>query len=62
MGLGRIYDVENVFVIPGFPYPVLLLNTSTVEGRALSFVTFTPDGYYAEDRIYEYVVNCILGG
>jgi len=61
-GIERLYDVENVFVIPGFPYPVLLLDTSTVEGRALSLVTFTPDGYYATYRIYEYVVNCILGG
>jgi len=61
-GIDRLYDVENVFVIPGFPYPVLLLDTSTVEGRALSLVTFTPDGYYATYRIYEYVVNCILGG
>ena len=60
-GIDRLYDVENVFVIPGFPYPVLLLDTSTVEGRALSLVTFTPDGYYATYRIYEYVVNCILG-
>lgn len=60
-GLERVYDVRNIFVIPGFPFPVLLLDTSTVEGRALSFVTFTPDGYLATYRVYEYVVNCIVG-
>jgi len=61
-GLRRLYDVQNAFALPGFPYPVLLLDTSTVEGRALSIVTFSQDGAYAEYRIYEYVVSCILGG
>jgi hypothetical protein len=60
-GLGRLYDVRGAFVVPGFPYPILLLDTGTVEGRALSMVTFASDGAYAEYRIYEYVVECILG-
>ena len=59
-GLGRLYGVLNAFEWPGFQYAVLLLDTSTVEGRALSFVTFTPEGTYSEYRIYEYVVTCIL--
>jgi hypothetical protein len=56
--LGFAYNVENVFRLHGFAYPVLLLDTSTVEGRALSLVTFTPDRLVSEFRIYEYVVNC----
>jgi len=60
-GLKRLYTVMNVFHVPGFAYPLLLLDTGTVEGRALSFVTFTPRGVYSEYRIYEYVVTCILG-
>jgi hypothetical protein len=60
-GLGFLYRVVNVFSVPGFKYPLLLLDTSTMEGRALSLVTFTPGGHETEYRIYEYVVNCILG-
>lgn len=61
-GLGSLYPILSAFMLSGFPYPVLLLNTSTVEGRALSLVTFTPRGEYAEYRLYEYVVNCISRG
>lgn len=60
-GYSRLYDVLNAFVIPGFPYPVLFLDTSTVEGRALSLVTFDSKGRYGSYRVYEYVVSCILG-
>lgn len=60
-GYGRLYDVLNAFVIPGFPYPVLFLDTSTVEGRALSLATFDTKGRYGSYRTYEYVVTCILG-
>lgn len=69
-GCGRpIYDpapekssfgVINTFVVEMFPFPLLLLDSSTVEGRALSFTTFTMEGTYDEYRLYEYVVNCIL--
>ena len=60
-GLGRIYNVLNGFEVPGFPYPLLLLDSGTVEGRALSLLTFAPLGPLSEYRIYEYVVTCILG-
>lgn len=59
-GLRVLYYVMNIYSLPGFPYPVMLLDTSTMEGRALSLVTFTPEGEQAEYRIYEYVVNCVL--
>lgn len=61
-GLQRLYAVLNGFRFTMFPYPLLLLDTGTVEGRALSLVTFAPSGTYAEYRIYEYVVTCILDG
>jgi len=57
-GVAVLYRPVNMFVLPGLPYPTLLLDTSTYEGRALSLVTFTPGGRLAEYRIYEYVVNC----
>lgn len=53
-----VYTPLNMFELPGFAYPVLLLDTSTVEGRALSLLTFTPLGKVAQFRIYEYVVHC----
>jgi hypothetical protein len=59
-GLRRLYAVLNGFQFTMFPYPLLLLDTGTVEGRALSLVTFAPTGTHAEYRIYEYVVGCIL--
>jgi len=55
---GGGYYLLNLFEFPGFSYPVLLLNTSTVEGRALSLKTFTPARKFAEFRMYEYVVHC----
>lgn len=57
-GVAILYRPLNLFVLPGLPHPTLLLDTGTYEGRALSLVTFTPDGDLAEYRIYEYVVNC----
>ena len=53
-----VYDVEQVFRVPGLPHPLLLLDTSTVEGRALSLVTFDQAGAYSVYRDYEYVVGC----
>jgi len=53
-----LYRPLNMFELPGFAYPVLLLDTSTVEGRALSLLTFTPDAKATQFRVYEYVVNC----
>ncbi len=57
-GRSFAYRVLNVFQLPGFVYPVLLLNTGTVEGRALSLTTFARDGKISEFRLYEYIVNC----
>jgi hypothetical protein len=57
-GLVQVYDVVNVFRLPGFPNPVLLVNTSTSEGRALSLFGVAPSGQFSEGRAYEYTVNC----
>ncbi len=48
----------NVFEMAAFPFPLVLLDTNTIEGQALSLRTFTPEGKAAQYRIYEYVVNC----
>jgi hypothetical protein len=48
----------NLFEVSGFPYPLVLLDTGTFEGRARSLLTFTPTGKVAEFREYEYVMNC----
>ena len=53
-----IYRPQNMFELPGFAYPVLLLDTSTVEGQALSLLTFTPSGKVTQFRVYEYTVHC----
>jgi hypothetical protein len=50
--------VSNLFEWAAFPYPVLLLDTSTVEGRALSLQTFTPGGRASTFRVYEYIARC----
>jgi hypothetical protein len=52
------YPVLNLYSFSDFAYPVLLLDTSTTEGQALSLVTFDPEQRFAEYRVYEYVVNC----
>jgi hypothetical protein len=59
--LKGLFAVRKVFSLPGFRYPVLLRDTGTIEGRAISLVTFDESGEYQEQREYEYVVNCILG-
>ena len=48
----------NVFELEGFAYPLLLWDSGTFEGAALSLFTFTPDGKPTTFRIYEYVMNC----
>jgi hypothetical protein len=53
-----LYRPLNMFELPGFVYPILLLDTSTVEGRALSLLTFTPDRKMTQFRVYEYIVHC----
>lgn len=53
-----LFILLNVFSFPDLFCPVLMLDTSTVEGRALSFITFTDRRKYNEYRLYEYIVNC----
>jgi len=60
-GLGALFRIMNVFVLPSAPYPLLLSDASTVEGRGLSLQTFTPDGRRVSYSLSEYVVGCILG-
>ena len=52
------YRPLNMFELPGFPYPLVLMDTSTVEGQALSLFTFMPNGQTTWFRAYEYVVHC----
>lgn len=56
--LAALYNIRMVFEVPGFPWPLLLIDTSTNEGRALSLVTVNSAGILVEYRRYEYVVNC----
>jgi hypothetical protein len=53
-----VYRPLNMFDLSGFPYPVILSNGGTVEGRGLSLVTFTPTGEQAKLGVYEYVATC----
>jgi hypothetical protein len=57
-GMEAVFDVINLFEIPGFLYPLIMLDTSTFEGKAISLITFTDKNLYSEYRLYEYVVNC----
>ena len=42
--------VMNLFTASAFPYPLLLMDTSTVEGRAISLMTFTNKAQPSEYR------------
>ena len=55
---GHVYRLMNMFKLPGFKHPVLLLDTSTFEGRALALLTFTEEYKVTSFSIYEYVINC----
>jgi hypothetical protein len=55
----NLFILLNVFSFPEFPYPVVMLDTSTVEGRAISLVTFNHEPKYSEYRLYEYIVECV---
>jgi hypothetical protein len=57
-GIERIYSVENMFTAASFAYPLLMLDASTVEARAISLVTFTPSREYSRRLFFEYVVGC----
>jgi len=60
-GLKYIYPVLNLITLPGLPYPVLMEDSSGVEGRAIDLFTFTSTGTASQYRIYEYMVTCIIG-
>jgi hypothetical protein len=57
-GIDVVFAVVNLYMLPRFLYPVLMLDTSTVEGRSLTLATFSPDRRYSSHLFYEYVVNC----
>ena len=51
----------NLITIPTLPYPMVLMDSSTVEGRAIELFTFSATGQSSHYRKYEYMVTCILG-
>lgn len=53
-----IYTPMNLFELPGFVYPVVLLDSGTVESAGLAMMTFTPAGRMDKFVVNEYVVNC----
>ena len=57
-GLGSRRSAENILTVPGLDFPMLLEETSTLEIRATSLLTFSGNGRASEYRPYEYVVNC----
>jgi len=57
-GIERVYDVENLFTAPSFAYPLLMLDSSTAEGRSITLVTFTPSREYSRHLFYEFVKGC----
>ncbi len=61
-GFKALYSVLNAFHVPGFVYPLLMMDISTLEGRGISLVTFDSDGVYHELFKTEYVVTCITEG
>jgi hypothetical protein len=54
-----VYRPLQAFELPGFAYPVLLLDSSTYEGEALSLLTFTPGGKVTRFVVYERVMHCV---
>jgi hypothetical protein len=47
-----------MFGLPGFAYPVLLLDTSTFENEGLTLLTVTHGGNVTQFRVSEYVMHC----
>jgi hypothetical protein len=58
-GLERVFVVENMLTAPQFAYPLIMLDTSTMEGRSITLATFSPEGRYSRRLFYEYVVGCL---
>jgi hypothetical protein len=57
-GIASVYSVVNMFTAPQFLYPLLMLDTSTLEGRSITLATFTPEKKYSDYLLYEYTVGC----
>jgi hypothetical protein len=57
-GIESVFWVMNMFTAPQFPYPLLMLDTSTVEGRSITLATFSPEKRYSDYLLYEYTVGC----
>lgn len=53
-----VYRPLQMFVLPGFAYPVLLLDTSTFEHESLTLLTVTPAGTVTQFLVSEYVMHC----
>ncbi len=51
----------NIITIPTLPYPMVLMDSSTVEGRAIELFTFSATGLPSHYQKYEYMVTCLLG-
>lgn len=51
----------NILSVPTLPYPMVLMDSSTAEGRAIELFTFSKAGQPSHYRKYEYIVTCILG-
>lgn len=50
--------IRNVFELSGFPYPVLLQEADSPEGRNVTLATFTPARIRTDYMFYEYTVGC----
>lgn len=53
-----LYRPLQMFGLPGFAYPVLLLDTSTFENEGLTLLTVTHGGNVTQFRVSEYVMHC----
>lgn len=51
----------NLISISSLPYPMVLQDSSTIEGRASELFTFSASGQPSHYRKYEYMVTCVLG-
>jgi hypothetical protein len=60
-GIERVYAFQNLLSVPEIHYPMLLEDSSTVEGRSIDLFTFSASGQASQYRKYEYMVTCILG-
>lgn len=52
------FRVLQMFVLPDFAYPVLLLDSSTFENEGRTLLTVTPAGKVARFVVSEYMMHC----